>query len=331
LRRRHIISNIFEAKCDIDDTNDTNFRLTPFQTPEILNSFRVWTDRVDPNPMAILSRLRRMVSKIECFATDERGQIDYIAAEKDPSFLSFDEATCELQGVSLWSMDDRTKLSFGINLYNLMVKHAIIKVGISTTYFTRLAFYKTLRYNIGGTLLSCDDVEHGILRANTRAPKELFPPFGKYDSRRELARPDLDPRIHFALNCGSKSCPSVEKFSSEKIEEELKVVARGFCEDDGNVSIDFWKHELTLSMIFYWYRADFSRSTSELPRQIVKFLSGTRQTKLQEMIDSGRPIKVKFKTYEWSANASRCKEYKGPKSIAARRWSTDALFQCNLF
>jgi len=64
-------------------------------------------------------------------------------------------------------MDGATKLAFGINLYNLMIKHAFIKVGIANTVFARtFHFFDDVRYNIGGHSISFMKLENGILRGN---------------------------------------------------------------------------------------------------------------------------------------------------------------------
>ena len=39
-----------------------------------------------------------------------------------------------------------------------------------------------------------------------------------------------EPRIHFALNCGAKSCPPVKVFTGKGVEEELDVVTGAFVE-----------------------------------------------------------------------------------------------------
>lgn len=40
----------------------------------------------------------------------------------------------------------------------------------------------------------------------------------------------LDPRIHFALVCGAKSCPPIKVYTAEALEEGLEAAAAAFCE-----------------------------------------------------------------------------------------------------
>ena len=42
-------------------------------------------------------------------------------------------------------------------------------------------------------------------------------PFGKSDPRLKLALDAAEPRIHFALNCGAKSCPPIKTFSADEV------------------------------------------------------------------------------------------------------------------
>ena len=98
------------------------YRLQVFSQPLILNTFRIWTDRVDPDPLSILERLKKLMGKIESDCTNEDGLLDYIEATKHKNFDIFEEGVCEFQGVLLGDMSDNEKLAFGLNLYNLMIK-----------------------------------------------------------------------------------------------------------------------------------------------------------------------------------------------------------------
>ena len=64
-------------------------------------------------------------------------------------------------------------------------------------------------YNVGGLLFTLDEIEHGVLRCNRGHPKDQKPLFSDEEPRISLALGSLDPRIHFALNCGATSCPPI--------------------------------------------------------------------------------------------------------------------------
>jgi hypothetical protein len=147
-------------------------------------------------------------------------------------------------------MDETTRLAFGLNLYNLMISYAFVKLGIATTSMTRNYFFTKIRFNGGGGhIFSLNDLENGLRRANTRHPYATFPPFAKEDPRLPMALSNLDCRIHYGLNCGAKSCPPVKYFLSKSVDEELRVVALSFCEKNETCLVDEAKHELFLSML----------------------------------------------------------------------------------
>ena len=115
-------------------------------------------------------------------------------------------------------MNEQTRLASAMNLYNLMISYAFIKMGIPTTSMARNAFFNKVKFNIGGHILSFNDLENGILRANTRHPYAMNVPFGKDDPRISMALSNLDCRIHFGLNCGAKSCPPVKYYRRKSCE-----------------------------------------------------------------------------------------------------------------
>jgi len=288
---------------------DLFYRLQAFQQPAVLNSFRVWTDRVDSDYMALLLRLKKLMGKIESDYTDKEGLIDYIAAAQNMNYAIFEEAVCELQGVSFDSMEDDFKLAFGINLYNLMIIHAFIKVGAPNGALDRSSFFSKIGYNIGGNIYSFSELENGVLRGNKTPPGSFSPCFREGDSRLSSVLSKVDNRIHFALNCGAKSCPPVKKFSAEAIDEELRIVAQAYCEQQESVGVDEENSTVSLTMIMKWYKSDFAESFADLPSSIVNYLRGEKQEKLQRLIDSEKKIKVTFNTYDWSNNASNIKNY----------------------
>ena len=55
------------------------------------------------------------------------------------------------------------------------------------------------------------------------------------DIRASLAL-TLDPRIHFALNCGAKSCPPIRVYSTPNLDSQLNRASASFlCADQGSI------------------------------------------------------------------------------------------------
>merc|ERR1712125_28311 len=234
------------------------------------------------------------MGKLEARHLNSDGMVDHSHGRDDPYYWKFEEEVCELQGVRMAQLDDNARKAFVINVYNLVIRYASVKVGVPASAATRSVFFDQVCVNIEGADFSLNDLEHGILRANTRHPFQFTRSFGMTSGKQSLALTKLDPRVHFALNCGARSCPPIKKYTSANIDEELEVSAQAFCDQDDNVEVDMVDGTLTLSKIFCWYSSDFG---SEIPGVVVGFLSGKKKENLESLIDGGN-LKVKYFDYD---------------------------------
>jgi succinate dehydrogenase flavin-adding protein (antitoxin of CptAB toxin-antitoxin module) len=68
-----------------------------------------------------------------------------------------------------------------------------------------------------------------------------------------------DPRIHFAINCASFSCPPLinEAYLPEILDKQLDESTRSFINDQDNFRIDIENGLIYMSSIFDWYDNDF--------------------------------------------------------------------------
>lgn len=99
-----------------------------------------------------------------------------------------------------------------------------------------------------------------------------------------------EPRIHFAINCASASCPKLlnSAFQEKQLEQQLVEVTQSFLKDPTKNIIQ--PDQLELSKIFLWFGKDFG-SKADLLSFIAKF-SG---------VSLDRP-KIDYLTYDWSLN-----------------------------
>ena len=136
-------------------------------------------------------------------------------------------------------------IAFFLNIYNTLMIHALCTWGAPKSMRERLAIYSKAAYEIGGYFFTLDDIEHGILRGNTASPGSVKGiccarrrprHFAATDVRRRFAlRPNsVDPRIHFALNCGAVSCPAIRVYSGHNLDTALTVAVKSFLEDPAN-------------------------------------------------------------------------------------------------
>lgn len=222
-----------------------------------------------------------------------------------------------------------------------MIKYAHIKVGVPETDYNRFLYFNMVKFNVGGHVYSFQDWENGILRRNRRAPYVLGLQFAKDDPRLEFMVKRPDCRIHFALNCGAKSCPPIHNFTVEHLEEELSAVALAFCEQSQNVRLDFnarsndttrqiqktpqsRANTVSLAKIFSWYQEDFAKNKKELPMAVHKYLRGANRHLLDHMIDASETgaqrLKVSFQSYDWSHYSHRRKLFE-PDSLGTEKTS----------
>ena len=156
--------------------------------------------------------LRKAAKELTAEAIDDSAEhINYAKLAKSESYNKFRQYTLSLPMCDIEDIGDREdQIAFWINLYNTIVVHGIIELGVVSSVREITNFFSHIYYEIGEYTFSAEDIEHGILRANSRPPYRLFPLFRRNDPRRQLSLKRIDPRIHFALVCGSDpALPSV--------------------------------------------------------------------------------------------------------------------------
>src|SRR5215831_7909443 len=118
-------------------------------------------------------------------ATDAAGRIDYRALGATAEFASAVEAARGLADVRLATLSAREeRLAFWINVYNALVLHAIVGLGVRRSVARARNFFGRAAYRIGEFVFSADDVEHGVLRGNRRRVLPPLRSFGARDPRR---------------------------------------------------------------------------------------------------------------------------------------------------
>ena len=159
-------------------------------------------------------------------------------------------------------------------------------------------FFTHIFYKIGDYTFSPDEIEHGVLRSNARPPYHVFSVFRRNDPRRQFSLNTSDPRIHFALVCGSRSCAPIRFYQANVIDEQLDTATMSFI-NSSEVVILPEKNKVLLSQIFNWYIKDLGKR-KDLFKFLLRYLNPDDKAKyLVEHMDT---IEVEYLFYDWNLN-----------------------------
>jgi hypothetical protein len=147
---------------------------------------------------------------------------------------------------------DQLRYTFWINIYNGYILHILRQN--PKIYDDRRSFFDKKQINIAGQMFSFADIEHGILR---RSEHPLKLGYGKKwcvsKIEKKLRVNKQDYRIHFALNCGAKSCPPVRAYRYETLDEDLDQSARQYLTSTTSCT----QNKCEVTTLFSWFRGDF--------------------------------------------------------------------------
>jgi hypothetical protein len=245
--------------------------------------------------------LREAIGDLQAQFFDlEASRVNYQAMKGSPEYEAYLQKTGLLRKFDLSQLRERQeKLAFWINLYNTMVIHGVIDWDIRESVKERNGFFARLKYDIGGYLFCLNDIEHGILRDNSRPPYGLFRPFGRGDPRLPFTVAPPEPRIHFTLVCGSRSCPPIGFYTSELIEEQLELATASFINSQ-EVEIIPSENLLRISQIFRWYRRDFGGDRRAIIQFLLRYLDPGEKKGFVESHKNS--LMIRYRDYDWSLN-----------------------------
>lgn len=181
---------------------------------------------------------------------------------------------------------DAEKKAFWINIYNGYTQYFLKQD--PHKYSNRNKFFKAKQIAIAGKTFSLDEIEHDILR-RTKVKWSLgyFNKLFAGKKAKALRVDQLDYRIHFALNCGAKSCPPIAFYKSENINEQLDVATRAYLRTEANYHPD--NNSLHLPAIMGWFRRDF-KGKKNMVVLVKKY----------GIVPEEKNPSVSFKKYDWN-------------------------------
>lgn len=194
---------------------------------------------------------------------------------------------------------DQDELAYWIYSYNAIVIHLILSnwplesvtdIKAPIELVKGLGFFYNQKFVVGGKSYNLYELE-----------------------QQKMIKANADPRLHFVLNCGSKSCPPMRPSLpvGAQLSPFLEQATHDFINDINNVKFDQQTGKIKLSMIFKWYIDDFSQyalnhlyqgnSPISQEQSLLIFIDFYRNEKL---LPATTKIDVYFMSYQWDINKS---------------------------
>ncbi|MHC4222388.1 MAG: glycosyltransferase, partial [Planctomycetota bacterium] len=208
----------------------------------------------------------------------KRGGVDYATLKKGRKALdayveSIEKALPRKPGISFW-----------INAYNALTLQQVLDTRPAMGSYSVKevsGFWTKRRWTVAGRKVTLDGIEHKILRKEFR-----------------------EPRIHFAVNCASRSCPPLraELYVEKTLDRVLTESTRAYMADKEQNRFDLRSRKAEISMLFKWFRGDFERgrkgAVPALQLFLAKYLSD------ETLAHSLRTTRwsIRFLDYDWSLN-----------------------------
>jgi len=203
------------------------------------------------------------------------GQVNYSKIKSNPKYFSYLKA---LNGSPSFK-NKKEELAYWINAYNALAIKGILDKRSPKSLLGRLGFFKKAKYNVGGRNINLFDLE-----------RKVIIPLG-------------EPRIHFAINCASASCPKLipEAYTEANLENQLEQVTKEFVNNSTKNSFNTQTKVASVSKIFDWFKDDFSNHSGSVQKYLAQYVSDTSiAADLRE-----DKYRIVYKKYDWSLNGTK--------------------------
>jgi hypothetical protein len=172
------------------------------------------------------------------------------------------------------AMGKQQQLAFYINAYNAWILHeALGKYPTKSVKDALFTFFTGKRITVAAQQMSFNALEKETIRS-------------KFN----------DPRVHFALNCASRSCPPLNRtaFSGDKLDGQFESLAKGYVNSEHGVKYNAATKSAELSKIFDWYKDDFKADGGA-----IAFINKRRSTPIPA------DAKISYQDYDWGLNEAK--------------------------
>lgn len=200
------------------------------------------------------------------------GYVDYPAINKSPDYHTY---ISKLQTVTRFE-NSIEELSYWINAYNALAVKGILDGRSPESFFGKVGYFYNAEYTVNGRTTNLYDLEHDIII-----------PLG-------------EPRIHFALNCASASCPKLNSttYQADTLEQQLEQAATAFINDSSRNRFDMQTKIAHLSKIFDWFEDDFIKHSGTVQNYLALYVADQAIANAL----AGNQFEIRYLEYDWSLN-----------------------------
>ncbi|RHY23181.1 hypothetical protein DYB25_006872 [Aphanomyces astaci] len=281
------VDNLFRFQIDSKDHAPLNTR---YLTRPNTNQTGVGTSSKD-QPLELCLQVRAMAatlhSNTKLFPAGIHLHWSLTKPAVDAScrqYREFLQAVSAFHNVGISKLTSKDRQVFFINVYNTMVIHGLIEVGLPQTSDQYKAFERDVVYH--GMDFSLSDIRHGILRCNRKPPSAFWGrQFEAQDPRLAYCFHTRDPRSLLML---LEQTPPFTKpedapiLQPRQTDTDLEKYMRVFCMKQ--VVVEVATKTLRLPKVLRVYLDDFGASESELVGWLAQYMDQCPRDLLQYRI-----------------------------------------------
>lgn len=200
------------------------------------------------------------------------GKVDYRSLVKDTRLL--DSLVTSIGSYELRNQPKAVQKAFYVNAYNILVIKGVADRYPIESPIKVDGFFKEIKFNVAGRSITLDQLEFNNLFVL-----------------------DRDLRLHFVLNCGATSCPTLysEAILPEKINDQLDYSTQMVMDRDDYVFVDHKSKTVKVSKIFEWYK-DMFEADGQSIRTFINY---------NRFISIPASYPIVFMEYDWTLNQVR--------------------------
>ena len=168
------------------------------------------------------------------------------------------------------------ELSYWINAYNALAIKGILDGRSPESFFGKIGYFYNAEYKVNGLTTNLYDLEHDVII-----------PLG-------------EPRIHFALNCASASCPILSNtvYLADKLEQQLEDATIMFINDSSRNRFDHQEKIAYISKIFDWFEDDFVKHSATVQNYLALYVKDQQVSTAL----ANNEYEIRYMEYDWSLN-----------------------------